>query len=157
MLELLQAYSLNQILIFIIMLALAIKGLVSFYDWGHERLKKSFDRNSQKTKEKEGLENRLHNYDVQIEKLMKAQDTTTEKVENILNKIELLINSDKDATKAYITDKHHFYCYKQKWIDDYALDCLEKRFEHYLQENGNSFVEDLMKEIRDLPRLPPNS
>ena len=157
MLELLKTYSVSEIITFIILLALALKGLVTFFDWGYERLKKNFDRGFQKTKEKEGLENRLHNYDVQIEKLMKAQGTTTEKVENILGKIELLINSDKDATKSYITDKHHFYCYKQKWIDDYALDCLERRFEHYLQENGNSFVEDLMKEIRDLPRLPPNN
>lgn len=56
---------------------------------------------------------------------------------------------------SYITISHHYFVYLQKWIDDYTLDTLEKRFAVYRQENGNSFVKGLMNEIRALPKQPP--
>ena len=63
-----------------------------------------------------------------------------------------MVESDKDDIKAWITEKHHFYCYEKRHIDDYSLDCIEKRYAHYQDEGGNSFVEDLMKDIRKLPK-----
>jgi hypothetical protein len=38
------------------------------------------------------------------------------------------MKSDKDSIKAFITKEHHYFCYEKGWIDDYNLDCLEKRF-----------------------------
>lgn len=154
MLELLQSYSINQILIFIVMLALAIKGLISFWDWGYERLKNGFTKKFQKDKYRQDLEVRLSNYDKKVNQLEQAQNEMLSKLEYMLKKIDILTDSDKDSIKAYITEKHHFYCYNQKWIDDYSLDCLERRFEHYQNEHGNSFIEEMMTEIRALPRTP---
>ena len=70
----------------------------------------------------------------------------------LIEKIDQLTGSDKDAIKSYITEKHHFFVYKQGWIDDYSLDCLERRFEHYKEEGGNSFIEQEMNDLRSLPR-----
>ena len=39
----------------------------------------------------------------------------------------------------------------QEWIDDYSLDCIERRYKHYIDEGGNSFIGQLMIEIRKLP------
>ena len=75
-------------------------------------------------------------------------------MESIQSKMDLLIESDKDDIKAWITEKHHFYCYQQKYIDDYTLDCLEKRFTRYEAEGGNSFIHNLMDDLRELPRKP---
>ena len=36
-------------------------------------------------------------------------------------------------------------------IDYQSLDVLEHRFKHYVDEGGNSFIEDLMKDLRKLP------
>ena len=71
-----------------------------------------------------------------------------------MDKLNLLLDSDRDAIKAHIVEKHHYFCYTKKYIDDYSLDCLEKRYEHYVAENGNSYVEDLMEELRALPKRP---
>lgn len=72
---------------------------------------------------------------------------------NKLNKsIELLTASDKDDIKAYITREHHYFCYKIGYIDDYNLDCIEKRYSHYKDEGGNSFISTLMEELRALPK-----
>ena len=56
----------------------------------------------------------------------------------------MLIESDKDDIKAYITREHHFFCYEQGWIDDFSLDCLEKRYAHYKIEGGNTFIDGFM-------------
>lgn len=56
---------------------------------------------------------------------------------------------------GYVTERHHFFVYEQGWIDDYSMECLERRFLIYQHEHGNSFVEGLMDEIRALPKQPP--
>ena len=42
--DLLANYSVNEIIIFIVTLALAIKGCVSFFDWAMDRLRKVFNK-----------------------------------------------------------------------------------------------------------------
>lgn len=141
MVELLSIYSVSEILAIIVTLALAIKGVVSFWDWAKERLKKMFNKETQQ-------ENHQH----QIEALAENQQQLMEAVKKLTEKVDMLIDSDKDDIKAYITDKHHYYVYTQKWIDDYTLDCIVRRFKHYQDEGGNSFIETLMKELRALPK-----
>ena len=69
-----------------------------------------------------------------------------------MENIKIIVCCHKDDIKAWITEKHHYFCYKVGHIDDYNLDCIEKRYSHYRHEGGNSFVDDLMKEIRALPK-----
>ena len=38
------------------------------------------------------------------------------------------------------------------YIDDFTLDCLERRFKSYKQEGGNTYVDSMMEELRRLPR-----
>ena len=90
-----------------------------------------------------------------MKELSKQQEKTSKQLESICNKIDMLISSDKDNIKSYITKEHHIFVYQKGWIDDYSLDCIERRFQHYKDEGGNSFVEDLMNELRELPKRPP--
>lgn len=141
MVELLSIYSVSEILAIIVTLALAVKGVVSFWDWAKERLKKMFNKETQQ-------ENHQH----QIEALTESQQQLMEAVKKLTEKVDMLIDSDKDDIKAYVTDKHHYYVYTQKWIDDYTLDCIVRRFKHYQDEGGNSFIETLIKELKALPK-----
>ena len=77
---------------------------------------------------------------------------TQKALEKMQKQIDLLIESDKDDIKAYITKEHHYFCYEKGWIDDYSLDCIEKRYGPYVEEKGNSFVKSLMIELRSLPK-----
>lgn len=67
--------------------------------------------------------------------------------------IQILLDSDKDDIRAWITQEHHYYMTVGS-IDDYTLDCLERRFKHYQEEGGNSYVEGLMKDLRGLRKQP---
>lgn len=87
--------------------------------------------------------------------LEKNQKATDEILDKLSTKIDMLIDSDKDAIKSFITEKHHHYCYKVGYIDDFSLDCIEKRFKHYSDQGGNSFIENFMKELRALPIRQP--
>jgi hypothetical protein len=76
-------------------------------------------------------------------------------MKDMSDKVNILMDSDKDDIKAWITKEHHYFCYQKGWIDDYSLDCLERRYAHYKEENGNSFIKDLVEEVRNLPKQPP--
>ena len=142
--ELFTRYSINEIFMFIVILALAIKGLVTFFDWAHDRLKKHFDKNSTAEKEQNEIKK-------QLKEIIDNQNKLNTTIEDISDKVDILFNSDKDDIKAWITEKHHYFCYKLGYIDDFNLNCIEKRYGHYKEENGNSFVTDLMEDIRKLP------
>jgi hypothetical protein len=141
LIQLLKQFDITSFLTFTIVLALAAKGVIIFFDWVKERLMKMFNKQTKKQRQIEQLR--------QQEKSIKELKSN---MESIQSKMNLLIESDKDDIKAWITEKHHFYCYRQKYIDDYTLDCLEKRFSHYEVEGGNSFVHNLMEELRALPK-----
>ena len=87
--------------------------------------------------------------------LIQNQEKIFEEIKLFKQQLEMIIESDKDDIKSWITEKHHFYCYERKWIDDYSMDCIEKRYRHYKDEGGNSFIEELMNELRSLPKTPP--
>lgn len=145
-LNLLSTYSLEQILVFIIMLSLAIKGGVDFYDWVKKRFNTTIiDRENQNKKKEEVTEN--------IDKLFEMQKEQSKAIDNLTKSVDLLLRSDRDDIKAWITQQHHHYCYELKYIDDFSLDCIEKRYSHYKAEGGNSFIEDLMIDLRSLKKV----
>lgn len=138
--ELFSKYSVDEVVMFVIMLALAIKGLISFMDWANDRLKQHFNK-----------ETKVNSVEEQLKQIIESQRALSDKVDGISAQVETLFNSDRDDIKAWITEKHHYFCYKLGYIDDFNLNCIEKRYEHYKEENGNSFVADLMADIRRLP------
>lgn len=75
-----------------------------------------------------------------MKNLSDNQETTDKILQDLSCKIDMLIDSDKDAIKSYITREHHYFCYQIGWIDDFSLDCLERRYQHYHEEGGNSFI-----------------
>lgn len=150
--ELFQEYTIEQIIVMLIMLVCCIKGVVDFYEWVKEKLNKFSSEKIKETQEKTQYEEHLLENKESFDILFKQQQELFKKIEKLTDDVDALIKSDKDAIKSFITEKHHFFCYKRKWIDDYSLDCIEKRFEHYIEEGGNSYVESLMADIRELPK-----
>lgn len=150
MLELLSTFSIAQIMIFIVLLAIAIKKVSDFIDWLQSKISKRDKKNHSEDEWKTKISTRLDTFDSTLDKI-------EDSIDKITDKVDILMESDKDDIKAFITREHHYFCYQKGWIDDYSLDCLEKRFMHYKQEKGNSFIEQLMNEIRALPKQPPDS
>lgn len=68
--------------------------------------------------------------------------------------VSLLIESDKEDIKAYITNEYNKWMEKE-YIDLITLQSIEARFSKYIEEKGNGFVKKLMNGIRSLPTEPP--
>ena len=107
--------------------------------------------------EKEKMNKRIENGENFMTQLREHQKHNDEALQDLSKKINMLVESDKDDIKAYITKEHHKFCYDKGWVDDFSLDCLEKRFKHYADEGGNSFIGGFMQELRALPKRPPQS
>lgn len=147
MIELFKTFAPAQIITFIILFAVAFKQVIDFIDWAKKKIQDRDNKVQGAQDEKDDTEQRL-----------KDLESSYEEISTILNSlnenVDLLIQSDKDAIKSFITKEHHYYCYQVGWIDDYNLDCLERRYDHYVEEQGNSFIEQLMEELRALPKEP---
>lgn len=157
MLELLNNYSVSEILTFLVIFALAFKSVVSFWDWGIDRINKALNKETIKQKEKDLIQERLDKGNNNFKILFDSQNKQNEKIEKLMDMMNILIASDKDDIKSFITREHHYFCYQKGWIDDYSLDCIEKRYKHYLKEGGNSFIQGFMEDMRKLPKRPPKS
>lgn len=143
MIDLLRAYSIEDIITFVFLLALAIKGSITFTEWAMQKIKQVVHREE----EPQELKDHLKTQEEQITDLKEG-------IQLLAEKVDMLIESDRDDIKAYITEKHHLFVYKQGWIDDYSLNCIEQRYRHYKDQGGNSFIGGLMSQIRALPKQP---
>ena len=150
MAELITNYSWSEIILFVIAFAAAIKGVVTFWDWGKDRLRKVYDKEDKI----EEIKSLIVENTKQMNEFSNIQAQTIDEIQHLKENITNLTASDKDDIKSFITKEHHYFCYKQKWIDDYSLDCCEKRYAHYKAEKGNSFIEGFMEELRALPKTP---
>lgn len=151
----LKDFPISEILLCIVGVLVLVKWIIEYFDWGHKRTKDKYDQEAERKKNIEDINEKLNQNSEDIKMLIEMQKQQNEKIEQQNLRIELLIDSDKDDIKAFITEKYHYFVEVKGWIDDYSLDCLERRFQHYKDENGNSFVADLMSEIKRLPKHQP--
>ena len=129
MIELITAYSAKEIITFIVILAFAIKGLVSFLDWIIPKVT--------------GVVHKVDEY-----------QELKEKVNKLEHDVGLLIKSSIMDFRSQLVKDHRYYI-ERGWIDHYSLEALEDQFKIYKEEGGNSFAEQLMIEIRALSKEAP--
>lgn len=142
--------TLEQLILTIITIAIAVRYLGGLFDWFREKMRRFFDiENKKERKESELRES--------IESLKEKQQslfTKFEAVTAIEEKIDLITERLQNSSRSYIIEKHHWFCYHLKYIDTYSLDAIEREYMHYKQDGGDSFIDALMDEIRSLPRTP---
>lgn len=72
-------------------------------------------------------------------------------LKELSEKIDLLLDSDKESIKGFITSEYHYWM-KLGYIDIYSLKVIDERFEKYRKEKGNTFVADMVSELHKLDR-----
>ena len=159
--EIFENFTFSEILLFIFLILAGIKELWSLIDFFISKIQKKFGKEKAKDKKENDLLNQLSNFNDQIQSLVKQEkelseslilckDENNARFKEIDEKLNLLTQSDRDSIKSWIVEKHHFFM-EEGWVDDFNMDAIEKRFTHYEKEGGNSYVLDLMKDLRKLP------
>lgn len=155
--ELLTKYSLTEIILFVFALATTLKGFFTLWDYFYDKIKRHFKGETEEEQCKIDITKQLADISAQIENInaqhILDRQELIKKIDETNTTISVLLDSDKDDIKSWITEKHHYFCYESKCIDYQSLDCIEKRYRHYVDEGGNSYVADLMNEIRALPKV----
>lgn len=170
MTQLLQQFTISQILIFTIGLLLAIKGAWDLVDYFRKKYQEKFNKDYSKLKQVETLERHYqecknqHKETLDIyDKLDNKLDTLSESIENKfdavdekfddLNKrIDQLDENDKHAIKQTIVKDYHYFVEKVGKIDDFSLDSILLLYEDYKKLGGNSYVGGLVEELKRLPK-----
>lgn len=153
--DFLSEYSFAEFLVFALIFILAIKEGINFIDWVKNKFRKATNKALEEKEEHDKIEEEIKDLNSEKEVFDKEFKEADDRFKKIEDSIEMLIESDKEDIKAFITLQHHKFVYEQEWIDDYSMECLEKRFAIYEREHGNSFVLGLMNELRALPKRPP--
>ena len=165
MLDLLKEYPIGQILICIIMIALATKEVVSYVKWIKERNKERFDEAYEKKQKDEILEKYEETNEIMQKRMANCYGSIEGKIDEFKiemntrmdameDQLKILTDSDMHDIKGWIVEKHHKFM-AQGWIDDFSMDTIEKRYSDYKKEGGNTYVHTLVEELRTLPHTPP--
>lgn len=92
--------------------------------------------------------------EAQITEYKNEINTLSTKTNNLDEKINILIESDKESLKYTITCEYYKAVFNG-YIEIHTLQSLEAIYEKYLSENGNTFIGGLMEELRKLPHNQP--
>lgn len=178
---LLSQFSIESIIITLVMFLAAVKVVGELLNWCYEKIKQHFNwktqednrhselmenfnelkvRNKQNEEENlrrdkliEKISNQLDEQDKKTADMVKTLTAQTNELTNLKDRVQTLTDRVQDSTKAYIIDKHHHFVYQVKAIDDMSLQELERRFVYYKAAGGNTFIDGLMEEVRDLPKV----
>lgn len=158
MLDLLKQFSIEQIFIFIFMLALAIKGIIDFWDWISAKIKAKFNADYQTIKNNDAIIEEQKELEEHYKDISEKYNTLDEKINilstEIMKNLEIINKSMMHDIKQWIIEQHKFYM-KQGWIGIVDLNMLEYRFADYEALGGNSTIPTLMDELRSLPKFSP--
>ena len=178
---LLSQFSIEGLILLGVLFLVAVKFVGELFEYCYNKIKKYFDIKDEKEERHEEIMNSLKelkqqvseqeelskerskqitNLSVQLKEqkdksqiFQKAIDNQIVKFTDFETQLQNLCDRMQDSTRAYIIDKHHHYCYQIGAIDDMALQDIERRFMYYKAAGGNTFIDSMMEEVRNLPRL----
>lgn len=165
MIDLFTMFTIPQLCIGIIMLILAIKGAWDLVDFFKTKYKEKFNKDHSRIAKEEELERHyqecknqhietLSLYEKLENKIDILSDTVTYQFKDLNDKINILTESDMHDIKQSIVKDYHYFVEEQGWIDDFNLDTILLRYSDYKKEDGNSYIEMLIDEIKKLPKHP---
>jgi len=158
MLELLSTYSVHEIIVFIVLLFFAFKGFVEAINWCKDLYNKKFNKDLDAVTQQKKLEQFYNEctqqYNSLDEKLNNLISSFDKNFNDIEEQINVLIESDKDDIKSWLVEKYNFYkSHPTIMISMHMMDTIEKRYGHYKDEGGNSYIDEIiMPGLREMAK-----
>jgi hypothetical protein len=89
------------------------------------------------------------NTDVQVAQMMNEIKQVHSKIENATENLEITSEALKAQLKYTIT-RMHSICKERNEMSQFEYQCCESLYEQYKGLGGNSFIDILMKDLREL-------
>lgn len=132
--NLLNTFDLKTIILVLFLTAIGIKELIELYHYFHNKIYGKYEKQD--------------NQNDTIANLTTTLDSVLQQTKDIDKKINMLQNSDKVAIKSWIVTLYHKYKENPKELGAMQMDLLERRYQHYKEQGGNSYIDEIMDELR---------
>lgn len=134
--ELLTKFDITTIILVLFMTAVAIREVFELYHYFYDKIYGKYEKQDN---EKDTIDN-----------LSATLASVLQQVKDIDKKVNLLQESDKDAIKSWIVGLYHKYKENPKELEAMQMDLLERRYDHYKDQGGNSYIDQLMENLRTI-------
>lgn len=173
-------YPAAETIVLIILLFVSVKFLVELGQWFYKSFQSYFGQQQQEKTEQCDLIETIDSLCLKIDSLREqvaVLDQRISKTENCVKSLKnrvsdmnnVVINLDEQSQRSKesldlvqerlqnqardrLIELHHKYMYEYKMIDDIGLQSMERTYLYYKAAGGNTFIDTLMDEVRDLPR-----
>lgn len=116
--------------------------------------KERVDKKVDKQQKENNLTAMLQGFQESLSKIDKKLDDQDARFEKIETKLDDLTESDKNDIKGWIVEQYHKFYIDQGWIDAFSADTIDRRYNDYKKEGGNSYISTLMDRLHTLPMDP---
>lgn len=130
MIELLTTFSPMTIVLCCIMIFLALRGIVEYRNWIRTISDEAYAKRKNQEERDKHVEKMVQETNTELKNIHQAIEYIKTSLTKLDSQVETLTESDKDDIKAYITNQYHHFVDGKGWIDDYSMDCIEKRYTH---------------------------
>ena len=146
-------HSIEELIIFIVLVLVVVQGIWKTISFFLEKYEIHTGKKIDGIKWKEQLAESLEGLNEKMSELSEQNKITHEKQEQLEDTVSLLQERMQENTRSYLIDAHHRFCYQLRKIDDLNLESLERRYLYYKSSGGDTFIDHLMEDIRELPRV----
>ena len=135
------------------MIIVASKFIFETIDWLWQKIKIKVTKKNEEQEKTEDIDHYFEKIDKNFEEINKRFDTIDAQSQQTNERLSFIEERQQENTRSYLIDAHHKFCYEIKAIDDINLQSMERRYMYYKTQGGNSFINELMQEVRQLPRV----
>ena len=108
-------------------------------------------KGKERSQKKQQGEDILKDIQSSLKSLHDKVDANEERLIKSEQRIKDLTVSDMHDIKSWLVNQYMKFYVHQKEIDAYNAEIIERRYEDYKKEGGNSYIDTLMERMRTLP------
>lgn len=150
---LLTQHSIEELVILVVLILFAFKALNELVAYFYNKIKQHFGiKNDEEKWEKEVSKN-FNKVFEEIDYLKEQNSQIHEHQKQLDAGLALVQERLQENTRSYLINAHHRFCYEIHAIDDLSLQAMERRYLYYKTAGGDSFIDNLMDEVRNLPKI----
>ena len=130
-----------------------IKAVKVFREENGRRVNNQIQARDQETSQQNAFTEMNRKIDLILSRLNSIEDRLNQTDERIKD----LTISDMHDIKGWIVEQYHKFYNEQGWIDAFSAETIDRRFNDYKKEGGNSYIQELVDRLHDLPMDPPRN
>lgn len=132
--NLLNAFDFKTIILVLFLAAVGVREVIQLYRYFHIRIYGSFEK-------------RDNAKDI-MNQMGRSMQSVLIELKDIDKKLTLLQASNRDSIKSWILMSYQKYREDSTQLDSMQMDLLERRYQHYKDQGGNSYIDEIMDELR---------